>query len=139
MCLSEVPLFLPQPGQAPGFFLRFYLAKERHRLREVKRSHVTRRRPMVTHFKISGHLACGHKGNNLTSTRELNRVKCRSCRNTDAYKEARKAQRNAARRASRKSKVTHTGNDWRQTWTERLTAMTGRQRLPRGFRGQAFV
>jgi hypothetical protein len=54
---------------------------------------------MVIHFKVDGHLACGHKGNNLSSSRELNRVKCRSCRNTDAYKDARKDQRNAARRA----------------------------------------
>lgn len=94
---------------------------------------------MVTHFKVSGHLACGHKGNNLTSTLELNRVKCRSCRNTDAYKEARKTQRNAARRAARKAKVTRTVMDWRQAWTERLTAMPGPQRLPRGFVGQSFV
>ena len=36
---------------------------------------------MVTHYKVAGHLACGHHGNNLISTRELNRVKCRSCRN----------------------------------------------------------
>jgi hypothetical protein len=94
---------------------------------------------MVTHFKIGGHLACGHKGHNLTSTRELNRVKCRSCRNTDAFKDARKDQRNAARRASRKPKVPPTHNDWRAAWTERLTAMAGRQRLPRGFIGQPFV
>jgi hypothetical protein len=94
---------------------------------------------MVTHFKVSGHLACGHQGSNLTSTRELNRVKCRSCRNTDAYKEARKAERNAARRTARKAKVAHIVTDWRQAWTERLTAMAGRQRLPRGFGGQAFV
>ncbi|MDD0995328.1 hypothetical protein D3C87_1532270 [compost metagenome] len=94
---------------------------------------------MVTHFKISGHLACGHKGNNLTSTRELNRVKCRSCRNTEAFKQARKTERNAARRAARKAKATHTVNDWRQAWTERLTAMAGQQRLPRGFTGQPFV
>jgi hypothetical protein len=94
---------------------------------------------MVTHFKVSGHLACGHNGTHLISTRELNRVKCRSCRNTDAYKEARKAERNAARRAARKAKVTHTVNDWRQAWTERLTAMAGLQRLPRGFTGQGFV
>jgi len=94
---------------------------------------------MVTHFKISGHLACGHKGNNLTSTRELNRVKCRSCRNTEAFKEARKTERNAARRAARKAKAIHTVNDWRQAWTERLTAMAGQQRLPRGFTGQPFV
>lgn len=94
---------------------------------------------MVTHFKISGHLACGHKGNNLTSTRELNRVKCRSCRNTEAFKQARKTERNTARRAARKAKATHTVNDWRQAWTERLTAMAGQQRLPRGFTGQPFV
>lgn len=94
---------------------------------------------MVTHFKVSGHLACGHKGNNLTSTRELNRVKCRSCRNTDAYKEARKAQRNAARRVARKAQATRIVADWRQAWTERLTAMAGPQRLPRGFTGQPFV
>lgn len=94
---------------------------------------------MVTHFKVSGHLACGHKGINLTSTRELNRVKCRSCRNTDAYKEARKTERNAARRAARKAKTAHVVNDWRQAWTERLTAMAGLQRLPRGFHGQGFV
>ncbi|VVP83159.1 hypothetical protein PS918_02512 [Pseudomonas fluorescens] len=94
---------------------------------------------MVTHFNVSGHLACGHKGNNLTSTRELNRVKCRSCRNTDAYKEARKAQRNAARRAARKNKAPHSDADWRQSWTERLTAIAGLQRLPRGFAGQPFV
>lgn len=94
---------------------------------------------MVTHYKVSGQLACGHKGSNLTSTQELNRVKCRSCRNTDAYKEARKDQRNATRRAARKAKATHTANDWRAAWTERLTAMAGLQRLPRGFSGQPFV
>ncbi|MVW86689.1 hypothetical protein [Pseudomonas sp. PB101] len=94
---------------------------------------------MVTHYKVSGHLACGHNGNNLVSTRELNRVKCRSCRNTDAYKEARKAERNATRRAARKAKAVHTAINWRSAWTERLTAMAGLQRLPRGFAGQPFV
>ena len=94
---------------------------------------------MVTHFKVSGHLACGHTGNNLTSTRELNRVKCRSCRNTDAYKEARKSERNAARRAARKARTPHVLIDWRQDWIERVSAMAGLQRLPRGFHGQGFV
>jgi hypothetical protein len=94
---------------------------------------------MVTHFKVGGHLACGHKGSKLVSTSGLARVKCRSCRNTDAFKDARKEQRNAARRAARKAKVTHTANDWRAAWVERLTAMEGRQRLPRGFTGQPFV
>ncbi|AMQ84173.1 MULTISPECIES: hypothetical protein [Pseudomonas] len=94
---------------------------------------------MVIHFKVDGHLACGHKGANLSSSSELNRVKCRSCRNTDAYKDARKNQRNAARRAARHSRVAHTASDWRSEWIERLTAMAGLQRLPRGFSGQAFV
>lgn len=94
---------------------------------------------MVTHFKTGGHLACGHKGNKLTSTTELNRVKCRSCRNTDAHKDARKDQRNAARRAARKARVAPAANDWRTEWVDRLTAMAGLQRLPRGFAGQAFV
>jgi hypothetical protein len=94
---------------------------------------------MVTHFKTGGHLACGHKGSKLTSSTELTRVKCRSCRNTEAFKNARKDQRNAARRAARKAKAIHTANDWRTAWIERLTAMDGLQRLPRGFHGQAFV
>lgn len=94
---------------------------------------------MVTHFKIGGQLACGHKGTTLVSTRELKRVKCRSCRNTEAFKEARKTERNAARRAARKAKAVHTAINWRSAWTERLTAMPGLQRLPRGFAGQPFV
>ncbi|MGH8437837.1 MAG: hypothetical protein ACRERW_02040 [Pseudomonas sp.] len=52
---------------------------------------------MVTHCQVAGHLACGHHGNNLISTRELNRLKCRICRNTDACKDARREQHNAAR------------------------------------------
>jgi hypothetical protein len=94
---------------------------------------------MVTHFKVSGHLACGHKGSSLVSTTELNRVKCRSCRNTDAYKDARKTERSAARRAARKAKAVHTAVDWRTAWVEHLTAIAGLQRLPRGFGDQHFV
>jgi hypothetical protein len=94
---------------------------------------------MVTHFKVGGHLACGHTGDKLVSSKILNQVKCRSCRNTDAFKNARKEERNATRRAARKAKVTHTAQDWRAEWTQRLTAMAGMQRLPRGFRGQAYV
>lgn len=94
---------------------------------------------MVTHFKVAGHLACGRHGNNLTSTVELNRVKCRTCRNTDAYKEARRNQRNAARRAARRAKANQASNDWRSAWTQRLTDLPGLQRLPRGFSGQPFV
>jgi hypothetical protein len=94
---------------------------------------------MVTHFKVAGHLACGHHGNNLISSTELNRVKCRTCRNTEAYKEARRTQRNAARRVARKARTGHTANDWRSAWVQRLTDLPGLQRLPRGFSGQPFV
>ncbi|MHB2060349.1 hypothetical protein [Pseudomonas monsensis] len=94
---------------------------------------------MVIHFSVDGHLACGHKGQQLSASKELNRVKCRSCRNTDAFKQARKDQRNAARRTARQAKNTHGALDWRTQWIERLTAMAGLQRLPRGFSGQAFV
>jgi hypothetical protein len=66
-------------------------------------------------------------------------VKCRSCRNTDAYKQARKDQRNATRRMARQAKTSHGATNWRAEWIERLTAMAGLQRLPRGFSGQAFV
>ncbi|MDD1017046.1 hypothetical protein [Pseudomonas rubra] len=93
---------------------------------------------MVTHYKTAGHLACGHHGNNLAATTELNRVKCRSCRNTDAFKTARKDQRNAAQRA-RRAASRHAASDWRSAWIERLSALPGRQRLPRGFYGQGFV
>ncbi|EJN29585.1 hypothetical protein [Pseudomonas sp. GM80] len=94
---------------------------------------------MVIHFNVDGHLACGHKGKHLTASRELNRVKCRSCRSTDAYKQARKDQRNNARRVARQAKTTHHAVNWRAEWTERLAAMAGRQRLPRGFARQAYV
>ncbi|MFI8225340.1 hypothetical protein [Pseudomonas sp. NPDC085632] len=94
---------------------------------------------MVIHFNVDGHLACGHKGQQLSASRELNRVKCRSCRNTDAYKQARKDQRNAARRASRQTKHAIGTANWRAEWIERLTAMAGLQRLPRGFARQAYV
>ncbi len=90
---------------------------------------------MVTHYKVKGHLACGHAGKHLESTSELNRVKCRSCRNTELYKEA----RNAARRAQRKVRAEAVHNDWRSHWEKRLAALPGSQRLPRGFQDQPFV
>ncbi|MNP38557.1 hypothetical protein D3C76_1320750 [compost metagenome] len=94
---------------------------------------------MVAHYKVAGHLACGRHGSNLTATTELNRVKCRSCRNTDAYKDARKDARNAARRAARRAKAAHAGSNWRSEWQQRLSEIPGLQRLPRGFGGQPFV
>lgn len=92
---------------------------------------------MVTHYKVAGHLACGRHGNNLVSTTELARVKCRTCRNTEVFKEARRTARNAARRAARK--VKNVAIDWRSSWEQHLTALPGRQRLPRGFGEQGFV
>lgn len=94
---------------------------------------------MVTHYRVAGHLACGRHGDNLTSTTELGRVKCRSCRNTDAYKDARKNARNAARRAARRAKAAHAAINWRAEWQQKLSELPGRQRLPRGFGGQPFV
>lgn len=94
---------------------------------------------MVIHYRVAGHLACGHHGNNLSSTTELAQVKCRSCRGTEVFKENRTTARNAARRAARKAKVAHAANDWRASWQQRLTDLPGRQRLPRGFGGQPFV
>jgi ArsR family metal-binding transcriptional regulator len=94
---------------------------------------------MVTHYRLGGHIACGRHGDNIISTTELGRVKCRNCRNTDAFKEARKTVRNAARRAARKARTAHASSDWRASWQQRLTDMPGPQRLPRGFHGQPFV
>ncbi|MDE1164652.1 MAG: hypothetical protein PW845_04535 [Pseudomonas sp.] len=94
---------------------------------------------MVTHYSVSGHLACGRHGDNLAASAELNQVKCHNCRNTDAYKQARRDQRNASRRAARKARSSHPAGNWRDAWQQRLAQMPGRQRLPRGFAGQAFV
>lgn len=94
---------------------------------------------MVTHYKVKGHLACGHPGKHLVSTSELNRVKCRNCRNTELYKEPRRLARNAARRVQRKARAERAANDWRNQWEARLSGLPGRQRLPRGFADQAYV
>jgi hypothetical protein len=40
---------------------------------------------------------------------------------------------------ARQAKATHGEANWRTEWVERLTAMAGLQRLPRGFSGQTFV
>jgi len=94
---------------------------------------------MVTHYKIDGHLACGTHGERLASSKELNQVKCRNCRNTEVYKQARRDTRNAARRAARKAKVAQPRTDWRTSWQQHLTDLPGRNRLPRGFAAQAYV
>ncbi|SDI52810.1 hypothetical protein [Pseudomonas panipatensis] len=94
----------------------------------------------VTHFKVDGHLACGRHGDTLVSTTEVARVKCRSCRATDAFQDARRIERNAARRAARQTaKIAHAAYRWRAAWMQKLAAIPGRQRLPRGFAGQPFV
>lgn len=97
---------------------------------------------MVTHYKVSGHLACGSEGAHLESTNKISRVKCRNCRRTEAFVEAQRRSRNAKRRAARKAKSAEALQptfDWRGYWTDRLTAMPGVQRLPRGFAGQLYV
>ncbi|TBU84427.1 hypothetical protein [Phytopseudomonas dryadis] len=94
---------------------------------------------MVTHYKVDGHLACGTHGEHLASSKELARVKCRNCRNTDAFKQARRDTRNAARRAARKARSGETRSDWRGAWQQHLSELPGRNRLPRGFAGQPYV
>jgi hypothetical protein len=94
---------------------------------------------MVMHYKSAGHLACGSHGDKLASTTDLAKVKCRNCRKTEAFTEARRISRNAARRAARKEKIAPAVNDWRTAWAARLSGLPGRQRLPRGFGEQAFV
>ena len=94
---------------------------------------------MVTHYKVSGHLACGSHGEKLASTTELAKVKCRNCRKTEVFTEARRNARNAARRAARRQKVARAANDWRTSWEARLAALPGPQRLPRGFGDHSFV
>lgn len=97
---------------------------------------------MVTHYKTSGHLACGSEGAHLESTNKVSRVKCRNCRRTEAFQEAQRRSRNAKRRAATKARAAAKEQptfDWRGFWTDKLTAMPGTQRLPRGFGGQAYV
>lgn len=94
---------------------------------------------MVMHYKVSGHLACGSHGAKLPSTTDLAKVKCRNCRKTEAFTEARRTSRNAARRAARRDKSERAVNDWRTSWAQRLAGLPGPQRLPRGFGAQAFV
>lgn len=94
----------------------------------------------VTHFMIDGHLACGRHGDTLASTTAVARVKCRNCRGTEAFQEARRIERNAARRLARLvAKASHEACKWRTAWLQRLTDMPGLQRLPRGFKGQPYV
>ncbi|PTQ68232.1 hypothetical protein [Pseudomonas sp. GV071] len=93
----------------------------------------------VIHYKTAGHLACGRETGHLAATTELAKVKCRTCRNSEAFKDARKDARNSARRAARKAKATHSSLDWRAAWREQLSALPGHNRLPRGFGSQPFV
>ncbi|MBA6420732.1 hypothetical protein ACS8E9_10620 [Pseudomonas neustonica] len=93
---------------------------------------------MITHFMHDGKLACGREGD-LTSTTLLKKVKCRNCRNTEVFKQARRDQRNAARRASRSASTAHSAIAWRAGWSKQLAELKGPQRLPRGFGNQPFV
>lgn len=88
---------------------------------------------MVTHFKLSGHLACGREGKTLKTSIDSGKVTCRNCRHTDAYVEARQAKKGAG------TSLAPPGGNWRDSWGDRLLSMPGPQRLPRGFNGQQFV
>ncbi|QKE63994.1 hypothetical protein HNE05_11740 [Aquipseudomonas campi] len=94
----------------------------------------------VTHYMADGHLACGRHGDALATTTEVAQVKCRNCRGSDVFQEARRVERNTARRAARHvAKAFHEACKWRTAWLQKLTDMPGLQRLPRGFKGQSYV
>lgn len=43
---------------------------------------------MVMHFATSSKVACGRNNHNLTSVQGVDRVSCKACRNTEAYRAA---------------------------------------------------
>ena len=72
---------------------------------------------MVTHFKLSGHLACGREGKTLKTSIDSGKVTCRNCRHTDAYVEARQAKKGAG------TSLAPPGGNWRDSWGDRLLSM----------------
>lgn len=88
---------------------------------------------MVTHFKISGHLACGREGKKLQATTDSGRVTCRNCRHTEAF-----ATERGSMEGTSPADAPLTG-EWRNNWRNKLAGMPGQNRLPRGFPGQFFV
>lgn len=108
---------------------------------------------MVIHFFASEeNVACGRTATSLNNTREITQVTCKLClrsvektasepvRKTPSLAELRaaaKAEKTAA--AAAKAAKANPGPSPRVEWQQRLAQLPGRNRLPRGASGQAFV
>ncbi|WP_423359082.1 hypothetical protein [Pseudomonas citronellolis] len=108
---------------------------------------------MVTHFQIgTSQAACGRSDPNVAGSQDVAQVSCKTCRRTNAFTQAQEAAGSApavpkpAPAAAPKSKQparapAQSGRDAaRQAWQARLSALSGKTRLPRGNRrAQAYV
>ena len=110
---------------------------------------------MVTHFLIgTSQAACGRSDPNVAGSQDVAQVSCKTCRRTNAFTQAQEAAGSApavpkpAPAAAPKSKQparapapAQSGRDAaRQAWQARLSALSGKTRLPRGSRrAQAYV
>lgn len=108
---------------------------------------------MVTHFLIgTSQAACGRSDPNVAGSQDVAQVSCKTCRRTNAFTQAQEAAGSApavpkpAPAAAPKSKQparapAQPGRDAaRQAWQARLSALSGKTRLPRGNRrAQAYV
>ncbi|KES20939.1 MULTISPECIES: hypothetical protein [Pseudomonas] len=108
---------------------------------------------MVTHFLIgTSQAACGRSDPNVAGSQDVAQVSCKTCRRTNAFTQAQEAAGSApavpkpAPAAAPKSKQparapAQSGRDAaRQAWQARLSALSGKTRLPRGNRrAQAYV
>ncbi|WBG65795.1 hypothetical protein [Pseudomonas citronellolis] len=112
---------------------------------------------MVTHFLIgTSQAACGRSDPNVAGSQDVAQVSCKTCRRTNAFTQAQEAAGSAptapkpAPAAAPKSKQparapapapAQSGRDAaRQVWQARLSALSGKARLPRGNRrAQAYV
>ncbi|MDF3845626.1 hypothetical protein P3W55_28295 [Pseudomonas citronellolis] len=108
---------------------------------------------MVTHFLIgTSQAACGRSDPNVVGSQDVAQVSCKTCRRTNAFTQVQEAAGSApavpkpAPAAAPKSKQparapAQSGRDAaRQAWQARLSALSGKARLPRGNRrAQAYV
>lgn len=108
---------------------------------------------MVTHFLIgTSQAACGRSDPNVAGSQDVAQVSCKTCRRTNAFTQAQEATGTApavpspAPAAAPKGKQpartpAQPGRDAaRQAWQARLSALSGKTRLPRGNRrAQAYV
>lgn len=108
---------------------------------------------MVTHFLIgASQAACGRSDPNVAGSQDVAQVSCKTCRRTNAFTQAQEtagtppAVPKPAPAAAPKSKQparapAQSGRDAaRQAWQARLSALSGKARLPRGNRrAQAYV